>query len=65
MTLIQIEVESLTLPQIVFVNLILNLIEMLIGMPTEMLIEMLTLSPSWLERSILSLLLWLGNVNRP
>lgn len=65
MTLIQIEIESLTLPQIVFVNLILNLIEMLIGMPTEMLIEMLTLSPSWLERSILSLLLWLGNVNRP
>jgi hypothetical protein len=64
-TLIQIEIESLTLPQIVFVNLILNLIEMLIGMPTEMLIEMLTLSPSWLERSILSLLLWLGNVNRP
>lgn len=65
MTLIQIEIESLTLPQIVFVNLILNLIEMLIGMPIEMLIEMLTLSPSWLERSILSLLLWLGNVNRP
>jgi hypothetical protein len=64
-TLIQIEIESLTLPQIVFVNLILNLIEMLIGMPTEILIEMLTLSPSWLERSILSLLLWLGNVNRP
>lgn len=61
MTLIQIEIESLTLPQIVFANLILNLIEMLIGMP----IEMLTLSPSWLERSILSLLLWLGNVNRP
>jgi hypothetical protein len=59
--LIRIEIESLTLPQIVFANLILNLIEMLIGMP----IEMLTLSPSWLGRSILSLLLRLGNVNRP
>jgi hypothetical protein len=56
-TLIQIEIGSLTLPQIGIVNLILMLILSLI--------EMLTLSPSWLGRSILYLSLWLGNVNRP